>query len=54
MENGELDIGVDVDKDGKPDFILKLKGNKRIILFGIIMYALGALTEHGLVYSGLI
>lgn len=46
-ENHEVTVGVDIDQDGKSDFKIKLKGNKKIILVCIGCFIAGALSTWG-------
>ena len=41
------EVGVDIDRDGTSDFVVKIKGNKKVILLCVACYVAGALSTWG-------
>lgn len=47
----EIDVGIDIPSTPqKPDFIVKIKGNKKIILALVVAYIVGFLSGLGYIY----
>jgi len=46
-EEHKVEVGVDIDKNGKADFTIKVKGNKKIILLCIGFFVAGFLSHWG-------